>query len=439
MPIRLTPSCESPAPMPIPTVTGRNARPASQRREAEHALDVERVEEEHREEPRGDEQHRDVGGADRAHAEDVEADERRALPLLDQDEGREQDQPRRRRSRSCWRDVQPDCLHVDDPVDERDQAGGDGDGSGHVEDPVLARPRATRARSRSESTKAAMPDGDVDEEDPRPGEVLDEDAAEEQPDRGAAGGDRRPRRPSPSCAAGPRRRSSSGSRAPPAPRARRRGPAGRGRGSATPTSPRARSGARRRVKMTRPARKTRLRPSMSPARPPSSRKPPKISVYELTIHCRSASATSRSSWIDGSATFTIVASRMTMNCAMQTRQRTSQGLVLRPGTLRFYQTAALGYGSAYVVKEAQLDPGGAAQDARRLHVLLPRLRLGLALLPRGRGRAPGACPHCGGETRHRCPACSAPFPSAFAVECEECGAAVRPPEVLGVRIRKPGR
>jgi hypothetical protein len=52
---------------------------------------------------------------------------------------------------------------------------------------------------------------------------------------------------------------------------------------------------------------------------------------------------------------------------------------------------------------------------------------------------PAVCPHCGGETRHRCPACAAPFPSAFAVECEECGAAVRPPEVLGVRIRKLGR
>ena len=52
---------------------------------------------------------------------------------------------------------------------------------------------------------------------------------------------------------------------------------------------------------------------------------------------------------------------------------------------------------------------------------------------------PATCAQCGGETRHRCPACSAPFRSAFAVECEECGAEVRPPEVLGVRIRKPGR
>ena len=57
----------------------------------------------------------------------------------------------------------------------------------------------------------------------------------------------------------------------------------------------------------------------------------------------------------------------------------------------------------------------------------------------GEADLPAQCPHCGGETRHRCPECSAPFPSAFAVECEECGAAVRPPEVLGVRIRKPGK
>jgi hypothetical protein len=57
----------------------------------------------------------------------------------------------------------------------------------------------------------------------------------------------------------------------------------------------------------------------------------------------------------------------------------------------------------------------------------------------GEADLPAVCPHCSGETRHRCPACAAPFPSAFAVECEECGAAIRPPEVLGVRIRKPGR
>ncbi len=52
---------------------------------------------------------------------------------------------------------------------------------------------------------------------------------------------------------------------------------------------------------------------------------------------------------------------------------------------------------------------------------------------------PAACPQCGGEVRHRCPSCAALIPSAFAVECEGCGAAVRRPELLGTAIRKPGR
>src|SRR5437764_14753876 len=47
------------------------------------------------------------------------------------------------------------------------------------------------------------------------------------------------------------------------------------------------------------------------------------------IHCRFASLRWRSVWIDGSATFTIVASRMTMNCARQIRTRTTQGFVAR--------------------------------------------------------------------------------------------------------------
>ena len=51
---------------------------------------------------------------------------------------------------------------------------------------------------------------------------------------------------------------------------------------------------------------------------------------------------------------------------------------------------------------------------------------------------PNACPQCAGELRARCPACDARFSSAFAVECEECGAALRPPEALGVRIRRGG-
>ncbi len=52
---------------------------------------------------------------------------------------------------------------------------------------------------------------------------------------------------------------------------------------------------------------------------------------------------------------------------------------------------------------------------------------------------PVSCPHCTGELRSRCPACAARFPSAFQTACEECGAGVRPAELFGGPIRKPGR
>ena len=55
------------------------------------------------------------------------------------------------------------------------------------------------------------------------------------------------------------------------------------------------------------------------------------------------------------------------------------------------------------------------------------------------GTLPAECPQCGGEVRSRCPACDGRIPSAFAVECEDCGAAVRPAELFGGRIRKRGR
>ena len=52
---------------------------------------------------------------------------------------------------------------------------------------------------------------------------------------------------------------------------------------------------------------------------------------------------------------------------------------------------------------------------------------------------PSSCPGCGGEMRHRCPACNARFSSMFAVECEGCGAPLRAEESFGVRIRKAGK
>jgi hypothetical protein len=49
---------------------------------------------------------------------------------------------------------------------------------------------------------------------------------------------------------------------------------------------------------------------------------------------------------------------------------------------------------------------------------------------------PAACDSCGGALLSRCPACNAPFSSAFAVECEECEAPLRPAEKFGGPIRK---
>jgi predicted RNA-binding Zn-ribbon protein involved in translation (DUF1610 family) len=52
---------------------------------------------------------------------------------------------------------------------------------------------------------------------------------------------------------------------------------------------------------------------------------------------------------------------------------------------------------------------------------------------------PAGCPHCGEALVCRCPSCGSRFPSAFQVECEECGTELRPPDFFGGPIRKPGR
>ena len=57
----------------------------------------------------------------------------------------------------------------------------------------------------------------------------------------------------------------------------------------------------------------RLRPSRSAIRPPSNRKPPKVSAYALTTHERSVREKCSARPIDGSATLTIEASITTTN------------------------------------------------------------------------------------------------------------------------------
>jgi ribosomal protein S27E len=47
-----------------------------------------------------------------------------------------------------------------------------------------------------------------------------------------------------------------------------------------------------------------------------------------------------------------------------------------------------------------------------------------------------ACPTCGTKLVRACPTCAGRIPSVFAVECEECGAALRDPTGFGVPIRR---
>lgn len=55
------------------------------------------------------------------------------------------------------------------------------------------------------------------------------------------------------------------------------------------------------------------------------------------------------------------------------------------------------------------------------------------------GELPGACPTCETALVSRCSACDERIASAFAVECEACGNALREPTGFGVPIRRPPR
>jgi hypothetical protein len=72
------------------------------------------------------------------------------------------------------------------------------------------------------------------------------------------------------------------------------------------------------VKIVTPSVNRSRRPNRSAERPPSSKNPPKVSVYAVTTHCKSEVLKCRLRAIAGSATFVTVASRMTMNWARHT-------------------------------------------------------------------------------------------------------------------------
>src|SRR4051794_4186063 len=78
------------------------------------------------------------------------------------------------------------------------------------------------------------------------------------------------------------------------------------------------------VKTANPIRKTRRWPTRSPTRPASRSRPPNAIRYALTTHARLLWEKPRSSWIDGSATFTTVASRTIISMPAHSTYSASQ-------------------------------------------------------------------------------------------------------------------
>ena len=68
-----------------------------------------------------------------------------------------------------------------------------------------------------------------------------------------------------------------------------------------------------RVNRVMPAMNILRRPRMSPARPPSSSRPPDVSVYPFSTQDRLVAEKCRLVWMCGSAMFTTVMSRMIMS------------------------------------------------------------------------------------------------------------------------------
>src|SRR5581483_3174448 len=118
-------------------------------------------------------------------------------------------------------------------------------------------------------------------------------------------------------------------------------------------------------KMTTPSRNIRLRPRMSPARPPSRRKPPNVIAYAVITHCRPVTEKWRLRPIDGSATLTIETSSTVMKKATQTRASACQ----RRGSCPAFSTRA-----SVLVAEVSApgeDHGGAGGRDSRGHLLVP--------------------------------------------------------------------
>jgi hypothetical protein len=101
----------------------------------------------------------------------------------------------------------------------------------------------------------------------------------------------------------------------------------------------------------RPMRKVRLRPNRSERRPPSRRRLPKASAYDVITQERRASLNPRSAWADGSAMLTMELSRVAMSSAMPRMAMTAQPRRARAvvGSLAAGAVETAGTGEAVLV------------------------------------------------------------------------------------------
>ena len=199
--------------------------------------------------------------------------------------------------------------------------------------PVKSNPRARCRGSRSRRSARRRSPSDrhrhVDEEDPLPAGAVDQHAAGDDAERAADAGQRAPdaERDVALTAGGERHRAAARARR--ARAARRRRPGSRARRSASPRSRRTRRRAkRRRTARGRPGTAGGGRAGRWRARRAGAGRR-RRACSALTTHWRPSAENPRSVWIAGRATFTIVTSRTTMNCATASTARASHLLRTR--------------------------------------------------------------------------------------------------------------
>ena len=204
---------------------------------------------------------------------------------------------------------------ADEGPDERDRATG---GAERADDVEPAGPARGLVDVPPRQREDRQPDRHVDEQRPAPRAEVGDRATEQQAQRHAAGGDgtEQGERAQPGGLVGRAR----GEQREYAGRGHRRADTLQGAGGrrATRASAPVRRGGRRAVKTATPPRNSRRRPNTSPSRPPSSSRPPKARVKALSTQESEAGPKPRSASILGSATFTTVASRMNISCAIRT-------------------------------------------------------------------------------------------------------------------------